>query len=50
MPFVVVDLAQRADGHWIVIEINDGQESGYAGVPRLAMWHRIVEMEGGRLS
>lgn len=45
LPFVVVDMAQRVDGRWIVIEINDAQESGYAGVPRLAMWQRIVEIE-----
>lgn len=49
LPFVVVDMAQRADGRWIVIEINDAQESGYAGVPRLAMWQSIVEMEGGQV-
>jgi glutathione synthase/RimK-type ligase-like ATP-grasp enzyme len=45
LPFVVVDMAQRVDGRWTVIEINDAQESGYAGVPRLAMWQRIVEIE-----
>ena len=47
LPFVVVDLAQCVDGRWIVIEINDAQESGYAGVPRLAMWQRIIELEQG---
>jgi hypothetical protein len=45
LPFVVVDMAQHEDGSWIVIEINDAQESGYAGVPRLALWQRIVEIE-----
>jgi hypothetical protein len=45
LPFVVVDMAQCLDGRWIVIEINDAQESGYAGVPRLALWQRIVELE-----
>ncbi len=27
VPFLVVDIAQRRDGAWIVIECNDGQES-----------------------
>lgn len=45
LPFVVVDLAQCIDGRWIVIEINDAQESGYAGVPRLALWQKVVELE-----
>lgn len=30
---------------WIVMEINDAQESGHAGVPRLAMWQKIVAIE-----
>lgn len=46
LPFVVVDMAQCVDSRWIVIEINDAQESGYAGVPRLALWQKIVEIEG----
>jgi hypothetical protein len=27
-PFVVIDVAQGADGRWWVIELNDGQQSG----------------------
>lgn len=45
LPFVVVDLAQKADGQWIVIEINDAQESGYTGVKPLPLWQRMVELE-----
>jgi len=43
--FLVVDVAQTKLGQWIVIECNDGQESGYAGVPPLAMWQRVVAVE-----
>lgn len=52
LPFVVVDMAQCIDGRWIVIEINDAQESGYAGVPRLALWQKVVELEraGSRMT
>jgi hypothetical protein len=45
VPFLVVDVAQRADGQWIVIECNDGQESGYAGVSPFALWKSILTIE-----
>jgi hypothetical protein len=45
--FLVVDVAQTASGEWIVIECNDGQDAGYAGVAPLAMWGRIVELVRG---
>ena len=41
-PFLVVDMAQTMDGEWIVIECNDGQESGFAGVPAVAMWSTVL--------
>lgn len=43
--FLVVDLAQTVDGKWIVIECNDGQESGYAGVSPIAIWNNLIELE-----
>jgi len=45
VPFLVVDLAMTVDGQWIVIECNDGQESGYAGVSPLALWQKVLEIE-----
>ena len=45
VPFLVVDIAQAATGEWIVIECNDGQESGYAGVSPFGLWQKIVEIE-----
>ena len=42
--FLVVDLAQRTDGPWIVIECNDGQDSGYAGVAPYLLWRRVLEV------
>jgi hypothetical protein len=49
LPFVVIDLAQRSDGKWIVIEINDAQECGYTGVKPLPLWQRMVALESGRV-
>jgi hypothetical protein len=48
VPFLVVDLAQATDGRWIVIESNDAQESGYAGVPPLVLWRKVMEIERKR--
>jgi hypothetical protein len=45
VPFLVVDVAQRADGQWIVIEVNDGQESGYAAVSPFQLWRNILMIE-----
>jgi hypothetical protein len=43
--FLVVDMAQRADGQWIVIECNDGQESGYAGISPFTLWQNLLAVE-----
>ncbi len=45
VPFLVVDLAMTADREWIVIECNDAQESGYAGVSPISLWQNIIEIE-----
>lgn len=43
--FVVVDLAMTTTGEWIVIECNDGQESGYAGISPIGLWQKVLSME-----
>lgn len=43
--FLVVDLAQTPAGDWLVIECNDGMESGYAGASPFAIWQNIIEIE-----
>lgn len=45
VPFLVVDVAQQIDGTWIVVECNDGQESGYAGASPFAMWQAVADLE-----
>jgi hypothetical protein len=47
VPFLVIDIAQRQDGRWVLIECNDGQESGYAGVSPFSLWQHVVEAAGG---
>ena len=45
--FLSVDIAKTQQDKWIVIEVNDGQESGYAGVNRIALWNNIIRVENG---
>ncbi len=47
--FLVIDLAQTEEGEWIVIECNDGMESGYAGASPFVIWQEITEIEKRRL-
>ena len=49
VPFLVVDIALTLEGRWIVIECNDGQESGYAGVSAIGLWQNILNNEKERL-
>lgn len=46
VPFLVVDIAQREDGRWLIVECNDAQESGYAGTSPLGLWQRVAQLEG----
>lgn len=45
LPFLVIDLAKTVEQQWIVIECNDGQESGYAGLSPFLLWQNILEEE-----
>jgi len=47
VPFLVVDVAQTMEGRWIAIECNDGQESGYAGIPPIALWNNLIALSAG---
>ena len=42
VPFLVVDIAKTIFGRWIVIECNDAQESGYAGVNARQLWQNVL--------
>lgn len=41
--FVAIDVAKTAQGQWIIIEVNDAQESGLAGVNPLTLWQNTIE-------
>lgn len=43
--FLVVDVALSRAGRWVVIECNDGQDSGYAGNNPLMLWRSILDSE-----
>ena len=48
VPFLAVDIAKTQQEEWIVVEVNDGQESGYAGVNALSLWSNIIIAEQGK--
>ena len=35
--FPAIDVAKTASGEWIIIEVNDAQESGFVGINLLAL-------------
>lgn len=43
--FLVIDVAKTASGDWIVIEVNDGQDAGYAGNNPFFLWNNILQLE-----
>ena len=40
--FYVVDIAEKADGDWIVIELNDGQMSGLSCIDPAVFYHHLL--------
>ena len=43
VPFLVVDIARKSGGGWIVIECNDAQEAGYVGMSPRVLWRNILD-------
>ena len=40
--FPAIDVAKTAAGEWIIIEVNDAQESGFAGVNPFTLWNNTI--------
>ena len=43
VPFVAIDIGQKEDGNWIVIESGDAQFAGASQIPLLQLWHKLHE-------
>lgn len=41
--FIAIDIAKTASGEWIIIEINDAQESGFAELNPLPLWESTIQ-------
>ena len=41
--FPAIDVAKTAAGEWIIIEVNDAQESGFVGVNPLVLWNNTID-------
>lgn len=42
--FIAVDLAKTDTGQWIIIEVNDAQESGFVGINPISLWKNVIEV------
>ncbi len=40
--FPAIDVAKTASGEWIIIEVNDAQESGFVGANPLVLWNNTI--------
>jgi hypothetical protein len=40
--FPAIGVAKTASGEWIIIEVNDAQESGFVGINPLALWNKTI--------
>lgn len=45
--FFVVDVAEKADGGWVVVELNDGSMSGLSGNDPELFYHNLQEVLAG---
>jgi len=43
VPFVAIDLGLTVNDEWILIECNDAQESGYAGISPRTLWNALLQ-------
>ena len=41
--FPAIDVAKTASGEWIIIEVNDAQESGFVGINPLILWNNTID-------
>lgn len=41
--FPAIDVAKTSAGEWIIIEVNDAQESGFAGINPIILWNNTIE-------
>ena len=44
VPFMVIDFGKTVYDEWIIIELNDAQESGYAMNSKINLWNNLIEL------
>jgi hypothetical protein len=50
VPFFVLDMALTQDGRWIVIEVNDGSQSGISCIDPEAFYKNLSGLMNSRIS
>ena len=43
VPFMVIDFGKTINNEWIIIELNDAQESGYAMNSKINLWNNLIK-------
>jgi hypothetical protein len=43
VPFMVIDFGKTVNNEWIIIELNDAQESGYALNHKINLWNNLIQ-------
>jgi hypothetical protein len=41
---MVVDVGKTTSNEWIIIELNDAQESGYAKNSKIQLWGKLISL------
>lgn len=41
--FLAIDVAKTESGEWIIIEVNDAQESGFVGINPRILWNNTID-------
>ncbi len=44
VPFMVIDFGKTINNEWIIIELNDAQESGYAMNSKINLWNNLIKL------
>ncbi len=45
VPYLSIDIGQKEDKEWVVIELGDAQFSGTSQMPLNALWNKLSQLE-----
>lgn len=42
--FYVLDIAQKEDGNWVLVEVNEGQQAGLSAIDPTLFYSSLLEL------